>query len=375
MVAIIGGGICGLGIGWYLARSGCPVTVIEQNEAGHGATWAAAGMLAPYVEAEPGEEQLQTLLGASRSMWADFAADLEAAAQLSVDLRTDGTLVIALDQDDAARLKFQHAFQRGLGLPTEWLSGYAARQREPHLAPGVTAAIWSALDQQVDNRKVARALKTAFLAAGGTLREHTAVQEILIAGDQVQGLRLADSILPAEVVVVAAGAWSRALPGLPPDLRPPVRPVKGQMIAVQMPPQAPLLTHVVWGPVAYLVPRVDGRLLIGATVEEQGFDTRITAGAMLDLLRSAWEMLPGVYDLPLLETWAGLRPGSRDDAPILGLTAMRGLIMATGHYRNGILLAPITAAAISRLILTGVVDDLIAPFALARFTFDRPSGQ
>ncbi len=367
MVIIVGGGICGLAIGWYLARAGCPVAVLDRGEAGRGATWAAAGMLAPQVEAEPSEEWLLKLLLESRSLWSSFARELEAASGIAVDYRTEGTLVVALDRDDAERLKFQYDFQRRLGLQLEWLSGYEARQREPHLARTVTAAVFSALDHQVDNRKVALALREAFLRAGGVLREHSEVLEIIVENDGVCGVRIADETIAADVVVLAAGAWSRNIGGLPDALRPPVRPVKGQIVAVQMPPHAPLLQHVVWGPEAYLVPRSDGRLLIGASVEEKGFDMQLTAGAIYDLLRAAWETLPGIYDQPIVELWAGLRPGSRDDAPILGPTDMRGLLMATGHYRNGILLAPITALAISHLMLTGEVMEIIKPFGLGRF--------
>ncbi len=370
-VAIVGGGVCGLGIGWYLAQHGCQVTVVERGEAGHGATWAAAGMLAPHVEAEAGEDDLLTLLRASHAMWADFARELEDVSGLPIDYRTEGTLVVAPDRDEAERLKFQYDFQRQHGLPVEWLSGYEARQREPYLARTVTAAIFSPFDHQVDNRKVALALRTAFERSGGVLREHVEVQEIVIQDGQVKGLRLPDAQLDADVVVLAAGAWSRGVKGLPDNVRPPVRPIKGQMLAVQMPPNAPLLTHVLWGPHIYLVPRLDGRLLIGATVEEQGFDTHLTAGGQMDLLRDAWEILPGIYDLPIIETWAGLRPGSRDDAPILGLTDVRGLIMATGHHRNGILLAPITMRKVGELIVTGQVPAEIAPFSLSRFAEHR----
>jgi glycine oxidase len=189
----------------------------------------------------------------------------------------------------------------------------------------------------------------------------------MVANDRVQGVRLADKMLMVKTVVLAAGAWSRDIDGLPDEVRPPVRPVKGQMLAVQMPRHAPLLKHVVWGPDAYLVPRLDGRLLIGATVEEQGFDMQLTAGGIFELLRGAWETLPGIYDLPIVELWAGLRPGSRDDAPILGPTRVEGLIMATGHFRNGILLAPVTAYAISHFILTGELIETVKPFTLERF--------
>lgn len=372
VIAIIGGGVCGLAIGWRLAQAGRAVTVFERGEAGLGATWAAAGMLAPQVEAEPSEEPLLKLALESRAMWPDFARELEAASGIAIDYRTEGTIVVAHDRDDVERLRFQYDFQRQLGLDLEWIPGSEARRREPHLARSVTAAVFSPLDHQVDNRKLARALSAAFTGAGGELREHAEVLEILADGDHVTGVRFAAQrlgrrSLAADAVVLAAGVWSRDIGGLPQALRPPVRPVKGQMLALQMPPGAPLLSHVVWGPAVYLVPRSDGRLLVGATVEEKGFDTTLTAGGVLDLLREAWETLPGIYDLPLVETWVGLRPGSRDDAPILGATEMGGLIMATGHHRNGILLAPVTGRAIADLLIDGATPESIAPFSLARF--------
>jgi len=371
-VLIVGGGVCGLGIGWRLAQVGRPVAVLEQREVGPNslpaATWASAGMLAPHVEAEPGEERLLPLLLESHARWPAFAQELKEASGIDVGYRTEGTLVVALDRDQVERLRFQYEFQRKLGLELTWLSGDAVRQREPHLSRNVIAALYSPHDHQVDNRQVLLALRQAFLAAGGVLREHASVAEILVEKGEVQGVRLiSGEILHAPVVVVAAGAWSATLPGLPPEARPPVRPVKGQMLALQTPPDAPLLHHVVWGRDVYLVPRKDGRLLVGATVEEKNFDARLTAGGVYTLLRRAWEVLPGIDEAPIVEMWAGLRPGSRDDAPILGATPVKGLILATGHYRNGILLAPITADAVSHLILTGETPESIRNFGIDRF--------
>ena len=371
MIAIIGGGVCGLGIGWRLAQAGRPVTMFDRGQAGWGATWAAAGMLAPQVEAEPSEEPLLALAMTSRDMWAEFAAEVEAASDLKIDYRDEGTFVVARDRDDVERLRDRHDFLTGLTLDLEWMSGDEAREREPHLAPGVSAAIFSALDHQVDNRKLAAALREAFIRAGGVLLESTPVKEVLSGGGRVTGVRTGDETLDATTVIIAAGPWSRDIPGLPDALRPPVRPLKGQMLAVQMPWGKPLLNHVVWGPEIYLVPRLDGRLLIGATVEEMGFDASITAGGIMDLLRDTWEILPGVYDLPIVETWVGFRPTSRDDAPILGPTALDGLVMATGHHRNGILLAPVTANAVADYVLSGDLPAAIAPFGLERFA--RPN--
>ncbi len=371
-IAIIGAGVCGLGIGWRLAQAGRAVTVVDRAKAGQGASWAAAGMLAPQVEAEPGEEALLPLLLESRDMWEGFAAELERAAGIEVGYRDEGTLVVALDRDDREKLKFRYDYLMGLGgLSLEWLTGAEARRREPHLARGITGAIASPLDHQVDNRKVVDALRAAFLIAGGTLVEDCPVEELVHDGRRVTGLRLAERTIPAETVVLAAGAWSRNIAGVPEAARPPVRPVKGQMLALQMDARAPLTDHVIWGPDCYLVPRGDGRLVVGATVEEMGFDTRLTGGGMFELLRAAWETLPGIYDLPLVESWAGLRPASRDDAPILGTTALDGLVLATGHHRNGILLTPITADAISRLVLDGTVSPAIRPFSLDRFARGR----
>lgn len=366
MIVIVGGGICGLSIGWYLAREGRSVTVMERGEAGHGATWAAAGMIAAHVEAEPGEEALLPLMLESRDLWPAFADELEAASGVSVEYRDEGILAVALDRDDAEHLRFMYDYHRSLGLEMEWLSGQQARELEPHVNGNVTAGVLSPHDHQVDSRKVALALKAAFLKAGGELRENAEVTELLTEGDRATGVRVGGEAVAAETVVLAAGAWSRNIAGLPEAARPPVRPVKGQMLSLRM-GDVPLISHVVWGPRVYLVPHRDGTLLVGATVEEQGFDESLTAGGIYDLLRRAWETLPGIYDLPVEEMWAGFRPTSRDDAPLLGPSVLDGLVIATGHHRSGILLAPVTARAISHYILSGEVPDDVKPFSPARF--------
>jgi glycine oxidase len=366
-VAVIGAGVIGLATAWRLAQRGAKVTVFDKGAAGSGATHAAAGMLAACAEAEPGEETLVALNRASQLMWPAFARELESAASMPVGLRTEGTLVLALTADDQTRLKRDLALQNSLGLPTEWMSAAEVRRREPHLAAAIAGAIWSPQDHQVENRALAAALRMAVLAAGVSLREYTAVEQVATAKGRVTGVVSSGEAIPADVVVLAAGAWSRGIGGLPPDARPPVRPVKGQMLALRMDPKAPLLTHVVWSPGAYLVPRLDGRLLIGATVEEKGFDPALTAGGQLALLDAAWRALPAIEELPIDEMWAGFRPGSRDDAPIIGASSIPGLIYATGHYRNGILLTPITAQAVAALILDGAADPLLRPFGLQRF--------
>jgi glycine oxidase len=365
---VVGAGVIGLSVAWRLAQRGAAVTVLDKGAAGARASHAAAGMLAICAEAEPGEEQLIALGRASQALWPDFAREVEQAAGVAVDLRRDGTLVVALTADDQARLRHRLDFQNSLDLPVEWISGAEARRREPHLAPGIAGAVFSRDDHQVDNRKLVAALRVAAATAGVAIREHNAVDRILVAGGHAVGVALADGReLHADGVVLAAGAWSRRIDGLPPDVRPPVRPVKGQMIALRMDPDAPLLTHVVWAPNIYLVPRRDGRLILGATVEEKGFDATLTAGATLALLEAAWRVLPGIEELPIDDMWVGHRPGTHDDAPILGPGPVEGLSYATGHYRNGILLTPVSADAIARLMLDGVVDPVIAPFGIERF--------
>lgn len=368
-IAVVGGGACGLGVAWRLAAAGCAVDVFDKGAPGRGATWAAAGMLAARAEVEPGEEVLLRLNLLCQEMWPRFARELEAAAGTGIDYRDEGTLIVSATRDDAEALEFTYKLQRRLGLDVEWLSGAEARKREPFLAPGVNAGVYSPGDHQVDNRKLAEALQAACLAAGARLHPNTAVTAIETAHGRARGVRLEgrDGLHEADTVLLAAGAWSRGIAGVPPEARPPVRPLKGQMLSLRMDPTAPLLSHVVWAPGVYLVPRRDGRLLIGATVEEKGFEADLTAGGMLDLLRDTWDVLPGIEELPIDETWVGHRPTSRDDAPILGPTPVEGLVLATGHHRNGILLAPITADAVSRFILTGVIEESIRPFGLDRF--------
>jgi glycine oxidase len=366
-IAIVGGGVIGLSIGWRLAAAGCVVEIFERGTAGRGASWAAAGMLAAGSEVEPGESALFALSRRSQSLWPAFAAELGEASGIDVELRSEGTLSVALSQDELARLRQTFALQQRLGVDSGWLSRAEALEREPCLNPRLAGAVLAAGDHQVENRRLVEALRLAFARAGGSLHEDMGDVAIRSESGRAIGVTAGGVDHPAEIVIAAAGAWTPDVPGLPPAACPPVRPVKGQMLALAMDPAAPILRHVLWTQKAYLVPRRDGRLLIGATTEERGFDGTLTAGGMLGLLESAWRALPGIEELPIVETWVGFRPGSRDDAPILGLTGIAGLILATGHHRNGILLTPITADAIAALVLTGQTDPAIAPFALARF--------
>jgi glycine oxidase len=369
MIAIIGGGVIGLAVGWRLAAAGRPVTLFERGKAGCGASWAAAGMLAPVSEAEPEEAALIDLALAGHALWPSFAAELAQQSGIAIDYWPCGGLHIALKRDEVERLRFLQAFLAYRGLESRWIGMAEARALLPHLSPHAKAALLCPSDHQVDNRKLASALHAAFIATGGVLVEDTEITGLDVVGGQVSGLVAGDRRHAADLVILASGAWSGAIDALSPSQRPPVRPVKGQMLCVRM--MTPLIDRILWREGRYLVPRRDGRLLIGATVEEQGFDAQMTAGGVFQLLDQARELLPAIDDLPVDEMWSGFRPTSRDDAPILGPSSLPGLIYATGHHRHGILLTPITAAGIAEYVRTGALPSALQPFTAARFESSR----
>ena len=312
----------------------------------------------------------------SQARWPAFAQELQQASGIDVELRREGTLVIALTADDQARLFHHLEFQKKLDLPLQWISAAETRRREPHLAGKLAGAVFSPEDHQVDNRKLATALRIAAQAAGASIHEHQAGRRDIESPGPTRRRHRAGR-WTAKHRGRHRGAGGRRLvarhrrqhrgTGAASAL-PPVRPIKGQMLALRMDPAAPLVTHVIWGPGIYMVPRLDGRLIIGATVEEKGFDSTLTAGGLLTLLEAAWRAVPAIEELAIDEMWVGHRPGSRDDAPILGPAPLDGLVYATGHHRNGILLAPVTADAIARLVLDGTLDPAIRPFGIERFT-------
>jgi glycine oxidase len=364
-VVVVGGGVIGLGIAWRAAQAGMAVTVVDPAP-GRGASWAAAGMLAPVTEVHYGEQALLRLNLAAAGRWPAFAAELEQAAGTPIGYRRCGTLTVARDADDNAALEDLYRFQLRCGLEVERLRSRDCRRLEPGLAPNVRGGVLAPGDHQVDNRAMAGALVTACERAGVRLLAGR-VAELRLDGARVTGVTVAGGAsLAAGTVVLAAGCWSRELGGLPAELLPPVRPVKGQLLHLRGPVADPLCRRNVRGLEVYVVPRADGRVVVGATVEEQGFDTRVTAGAVHDLLRAAFELLPDVAELEVVETVAGLRPGSPDNAPLLGRAGVDGLVVATGHYRNGILLAPVTAEAVAELLATGRVPAAIAPFGPGR---------
>jgi glycine oxidase len=367
---VVGGGAIGLGIAWRAALAGMTVTLVDEAP-GRGASWAAAGMLAPVTEVHYGEQALLQLNLAAAARWPGFAAELEEASGRPVGYRPAGTLAVARDADDNAALEDLYQFQLRCGLEVERLRSRECRQLEPGLAPSIRGGVLAPGDHQVDNRALVEALLAACQRAGVRLVEARATG-LTVEGDRVTGVVLAGGErLTAGMVVLAAGCWSGGLAG---EVLAPVRPVKGQLLYLRGPADQPLCSRNVRGLEVYVVPRGDGRVVVGATVEEQGFDTRVTAGAVHDLLRAAMELLPDAAELELVETVVGLRPGSPDNAPLLGPAGPEGLVVATGHYRNGILNTPTTADTIAELLATGQVPEMIAPFSPGRFAENVRAG-
>ena len=309
-VIVIGAGAIGLSIAWRTAQRGMDTLVLDAERPAHGATGVAAGMLAPVTEADFGEEALIALNLASLMLWPAFAADLQRITGIDCGYRESGALTVAVDRDDDELLRRLHAYQRSLGLDAQWLSARDCRRIEPGLAPRVAGGILAAHDRQVSPRPLARALARALEAAGGELRAgRRAVR--LAPREGGWSVELAGGeCLEAGSVVVAAGAESGGLDGIPEHARVPVRPVKGQILRLRArPPVALPARRVIRTPEVYAVPRDDGELVIGATVEERGWDRSVTAGGVLELLRRAYEALPGIAELELVETAAGLRRG------------------------------------------------------------------
>ena len=370
-VAIVGGGLIGLSIAWRLARAGRSVVVLERETIGAGASLAATGMLAPAAEHEPGSDPLLPLALESLRRWPAFRDDLEAEAGRRIDYRPDGTLVLAVGRDEVERLRFRYDLQRRSGLDAAWLPGSEVRRLEPGLRPSVTAGIHCPLDHQVDPRLVMDALAEACRRAGVVLAEGTPVTALDWSGGRVAGVRCGDRAVAAEVVVLASGAWSGEGGLLPEALTLPVRPLKGQSLALRTTARTGGLGRMVWTEQVHMAPKSDGQLIVGATVEDCGFRPGVTAGGLYALLEGARRVLPGIEEMEVEAVWSGYRPTSDDDAPILDALAP-GLVAATGHHRNGYLLAPVSADAIAELVTRGALPDVARPFSRARFGRPEP---
>ncbi|MER5180868.1 glycine oxidase ThiO [Streptomyces sp. NPDC002896] len=370
-VLVVGGGIIGLVTAWRAAQRGLSTAVVDP-EPGGGAAQVAAGMLAAVTELHYGEQTLLGLNLESARRYPDFAAELTEATGQDLGYRRSGTLAVALDADDRAHLRELHALQRRCDLESEWLTGRECRRLEPMLAPGVRGGLRVDGDHQVDPRRLAKALVTACERAGVIFHRLWA-ERLTVVRDRATGVVLDDGTrIAAGQVVLAGGSLSGRLGGVPDDVLPPVRPVKGQVLRLTVPGQyGPFLSRtvraVVRGSQVYLVPRENGELVVGATSEELGWDTTVTAGGVYELLRDAHELMPGITELPLTETRAGLRPGSPDNAPLLGPTDLPGLLLATGHHRNGVLLTPVTGDVLAHALTTGELPEEARPFTPTRF--------
>jgi glycine oxidase len=367
-VVVAGGGLIGLAVAWRAAARGLAVTVVDEAP-GSGASYAAAGMLAPVTEAAYGEERLLELCRASLARFPDFVAEVERASGIDASLRTTGTVAVGFDADDMRALDAMHAFQLELGLAAHRLTASQVRDREPALTPRVRGAVQVPGDHSVDARALHAGLLAAARAAGVEV-VRARIEAVERDGDRATGLRVIDSsgsrAIGADAVVLALGAWGDTLPGAP---RVPVRPVKGQILRLRG--AAGLLEGtvraLVRGRPVYLVPYDKDGLIVGATVEDRGFDPTVSAGAVHDLLRDAIEVVPAVTELELVETLARWRPGTPDNSPLLGESGLPGLVLATGHYRSGVLLAPITGEAIADLLVTGELPAPVRGFGPDRF--------
>jgi glycine oxidase len=366
-VVVIGGGVIGLASAWRAAQRGLRTLVVDAAEPGKGATGVAAGMLAPVTEAGFGEEQLLALNLESARRYRDFVAELERETAIDTGYRPSGTVAIATDRDEAELLRQLHRFQRSLGLDAEWLRGSECRSLEPALAPNVAGGIRSSIDHQVNPRSLSAALVRALERASGDLRTNTAATPA-VEGERVRGVTLeSGERIAAGQVVIAAGWRSGAIAGLPAPASVPVRPVKGQILRLRGSAATPLAGRVVRTPEVYVVPRQDGEIVVGATVEERGADDSVTAGGVLELLRAAYEALPGIVELELVEAAAGLRPAAPDNKPIVGRGRLEGLVWATAHWRNGILLAPVTADGVAALLAGEDPPPELEAFGAERF--------
>ena len=363
-VLIIGAGVIGLAIGWRLARQGVRCLILERAGAGLEASWAGAGMLAPVAELHFQEEGHLTLGQQSLALYPQFLADLHKETGVQVEYGATGSLAVALNADHRAWLERMYQHQQALGLPVRWLTGQEAQALEPALAAQVVVGVLCPQDHYVNNRELVQTLQTAFLKAGGRLLENQPVVRFACAESPAKVVTEA-SVYRAEKVVLAAGSWSGMVEGLPNGQRVPVRPVKGQILSITAPNH---FKHIIRTPNAYLVPRQSGHLIVGATEEEMGFDKTQTVGGMLQLLGAAWQVSPSLYELPIANMWCGLRPGSRDNAPILGQSnVLQGLFFATGHYRNGLLNTPATAMAMEALLRGQTPPPWLKNFLPTRF--------
>jgi glycine oxidase len=363
---IVGAGIAGLAIGWRLAQAGVDIEIYDRGLAGRGATWAAAGMIAPGAELKEESEEIAQFARRSRAAWPQFAAELESESGCSIGYSESGSLIAAFDDARAHALEQRASQLASSHIDAQWLPPALLRGREPILSHALRGALHIPGDAHVDNRLTGEALRAALARRNIVVRENTEVRQLLVEAGRVCGVICASGAVSGDTVVVASGAWLNGFGGAALEL-PPVVPVKGQMVAVQPPGGTSLPKHLLWGESVYLVPRRD-RVLVGATVEDAGFDTSVSREACSRLVSAASRIIPALAGWRISEMWAGLRPRTPDGAPVIGAGAVEGLYVAGGQFRSGILFAPSVADAVRRLVLGSEPVTEIRAFSPARFT-------
>jgi glycine oxidase len=350
-VVIIGGGVIGLTIARALALRGVrEISVLERTTLGAEASSAAAGMLLPQVEADA-QDDFFTLACQSRDLYPSFAAALHEETGIDIELDTTGTLYLALTEHDQEEIEKRYNWQSRAGLPIELLSAGAARELEPCISEATVGALLFPRDIQVENRRLLSALANSVNKLGANIVTQTNVESLIVEGNRLTGVQTNRGRIDCSVAVIAAGSWTSFIKSSSPCRIPEIEPVRGQMVCLEAKPQ--LTRHVIYSPRGYIVPRRDGRLLAGSTSERVGFAKYVTAGGISTILRNALEISPAISTLPVVDTWAGLRPRAADGLPVLGrCDEIDGLFYATGHYRNGILLAPLTGELVSKAIVS-----------------------
>jgi glycine oxidase len=347
MIVIIGAGLIGLSVAYELAKRGADVRVVEANESAASASWASAGRMAPFTESDGSEEE-ENFLATALGLYQVFVKELHKRTGVDPFLRIDGIIEVAHDDEAVVRLRGRTETLVGRGIHAHWLEADEVRRLEPFLGPATLGASLIEDEGQIDNRELGRALRLACVDVGVQLEERTGPISLETDERRVVGVRAGMNFVAAEAVVNAAGAWAGELAGVPPEVRIAIAPVKGQLLTLRMPSR--MVTRALSVPGAYLIPRTDGTVVIGETVEESGFDVDVEPAATRRLHDAAARALPALGDLEVETAWAGLRPRSPNGRPYIGATALEGYFVAAGHFRNGILLAPATALAIANVI-------------------------
>jgi glycine oxidase len=366
-VAVIGGGVIGASIAFELAGANLRVVVLDRQEPGQGASWAAAGMLSPAPDS-PRDIPLVPLAKESFSLYPEFVAGVEEVSGKQTGYAREGALAIFFGTLAETQLNDSVSYHRELGLATESISTDTARGWEKLISPDAQAAAWLPAEGTVDPRALTSAVLAAAKNRGVEIWPNRQVKGLLVERDKCRGVTAEEERISAERVIVAAGYSSNEIANGSDVLAryAPTRPVRGQMVALR--PRGAVLGRVVRSKSGYLVPRKDGRIIAGSTIEEAGSEKRVTPAGMRKILDGAMELVPDLAQAEVLEMWSGLRPGTPDDLPIIGPTEIDGLLIATGHYRNGILLAPVTARLISDLILRGRTSFDAETFSPLRFS-------